>query len=108
MNLRLFIERNLTFVKCPNCNTEAALERVKSNNDFEKLFLVLFRLKKYHCKNCKWNGMKFMYAISRNYVKVILIYILILIIILILAYFINIYLKNRLSPHLAFLEFFNL
>lgn len=108
MNLKLFIEKNLTFGKCPNCGKEGSLERVRIDNDFERLYLLIFRKKKYHCKECKWYGYRFIYAVSKNYIKILLIYLLILLIIAVIGFYLNSYMKKRLTPHLTTLELFTL
>ena len=77
MELRLIIHRNVTFGACPKCKQESMLERVKTSSKYEKIFLMIIRFKKYHCKSCKWYGNLFMYTIPRNYKKVLLNYLII-------------------------------
>jgi hypothetical protein len=98
MELRLIIYRNVTFGACPKCKQNATLERVKTNSKFEKIFLMLIRFKKYHCKSCKWYGNLFMYTIPRNYKKVLLNYLIITSIVILISLLISFLIKTALNP----------
>jgi hypothetical protein len=78
MDLRIVIPRNVTFGTCPKCKEPMTLERVKANSILEKKLLSLIKVKKYHCKSCKWYGKLFLYTIPRNYKKVILNYLMLI------------------------------
>jgi hypothetical protein len=98
MDLRLLVPKNVGFGKCPKCNAEMTLERVKTNTKFEKTLLSLIRFKKYHCKSCKWYGNMFIYTFSRNIKKVFLNYLYIIIMVIVVSFLISLFVKKVLSP----------
>ena len=98
MELRIIIHRNVTFGACPKCKQNATLERVKTNSRYEKIFLMIIRFKKYHCKSCKWYGNLFMYTISKNYKKVLLNYLIIISIVILSSILVSFLIKKALNP----------
>jgi hypothetical protein len=77
MNLRLFIDRNVTLNRCPHCKEMGTLKRKRHLNFFEQLKKLVF-LKQYNCKNCGWSGALFTRRLSSNYIVVIIFYILLI------------------------------
>jgi hypothetical protein len=98
MELKLLISRNVIFGKCPKCKEEMTLERVKTNNKFEKIFLYIVKFKKYHCKSCKWYGNMFIYTIPRNIKKVLLNYFIIIALMILSIELFSYLLKNVFNP----------
>lgn len=98
MELKLIIPRNALFGACPKCNKELALDRVKSSGKFEKFYLSLFKLKKYHCKNCKWYGKLSVYAFPKNIKKILLNYLLLLVLIAFSSFAISYILRKLFIP----------
>jgi hypothetical protein len=98
MDFRILVSKNAIYGSCPECKKEMSLERVKSSGKLEKFFLSLLRLKKYHCKECKWYGNLFIYTISRNIKKVLLNYLILAFIIVAVSYLIGFVVKTFLIP----------
>jgi hypothetical protein len=98
MDLRIIVPRNVAFGTCPKCKEEMTMERVKASGKFEKFFLSLFRFKKYHCKSCKWYGTLFIYAITRNFKKVMINYLIITATILLGSLLISLFVRKVLVP----------
>lgn len=98
MDLKLLIPRNALFGECPKCNEDLALERVKSSGKFEKFYLSVFKLKKYHCKSCKWYGKLSVYAFPKNIKRVLLNYLFLLALIAISSLTISFILRKLFIP----------
>lgn len=98
MDFRLIIHKNALFLPCPKCKEEMSLDRMKSKNKFEKIFLTIIRFKKYHCKSCKWNGKIFIYTITRNIKKVLLNYLITFILLLIISFLGSFIIKLLFNP----------
>jgi len=98
MDFKILVSKNAIYGFCPECKKEMTLERVKSSSKSEKFFLSLLRLKKYHCKDCKWYGNLFIYTISRNIKKVLLSYLFLAFIIVALSYLIGFIVKTFFIP----------
>ena len=98
MDLKLFVEKNLIYSECPNCHSHTSLERVKNNSEFEKLIYTFLRIKKYHCNKCKWYGKRFIFTLSRNYVRVLFNYLILTIFFILVVLFFNSYFERTLKP----------
>jgi len=98
MDFRILVHKNNLFGSCPKCNAEFSLERVKSSSKWEKFYLTLFRLKKYHCKKCKWYGKIFIYSFTKNKKKVAINYLILAIVITIITLFISFLTINFFNP----------
>jgi hypothetical protein len=98
MNLRIIVQRNFIFCVCPKCKKEMTLERVKANNKWEKMFLSFIKVKKYHCKSCKWYGNLFTYTITRNYKRVIINYLILIFIVVFSSVILSLLLKKLFIP----------
>ena len=79
MNFKLFIRKNISLARCPNCNDLAALKRSRTRNIFEKA-LKQINFKFYTCQSCGWRGTKFSYKFSRNFFFLVILYFLIVIV----------------------------
>lgn len=90
MELKVFINRNASLERCPNCKSFATLKKSRSRNLYEK-FIKLFLLRTYKCKDCGWRGSKSRYKLSKNAFKTLMIY---LIIIALSIYIVNRVLSN--------------
>ncbi|MCX6165328.1 MAG: hypothetical protein NTU73_10815, partial [Ignavibacteriae bacterium] len=80
------------------CKQEMTLERVKTNSKNEKIFLMIIRFKKYHCKTCKWYGNLFMYTLPKNYKKIMLNYLIIISFVILSRVIVSTLIKKALSP----------
>jgi hypothetical protein len=98
MDFRILVPRNNLFGACPKCKEELTLERVKSSGKWEKFYLSLFGLKKYHCKKCKWYGKLYIYALARNIKKVLINYLIIGLIIIVVSLIFRFIIKDFLNP----------
>ncbi|HEX2786856.1 MAG TPA: hypothetical protein VHP32_03050 [Ignavibacteria bacterium] len=74
MNIRLFINRNVTLNRCPNCKEIGTLKR-KRHLSFMMQVQKIFFLRQFNCQNCGWSGTLFTKRLSKNYLVVIIFYI---------------------------------
>jgi hypothetical protein len=98
MDFRILVPRNVTFGACPKCKEEMTLDRVKAKGKFEKFYLSLFRLKKYHCRVCKWYGTLFIYTFTRNIKRILLNYLILITTVSIICVLLSIIVKKVLIP----------
>lgn len=90
MNLRLYIDRNVTLNQCPNCRQLGTLKR-KRRLSFGGNVKKLFFLRQYNCQNCGWSGTLFTKRLSKNYIGIIIFYI---VLIAVTYFFMTFILKN--------------
>jgi len=90
LNLKLFIKKNVQLSRCPNCNTIASLRRSRSRNIWER-FMKKLKVSPYFCQSCGWRGRLFTYKLSRNFVKLIILYLFLM---TITAYIVQKFLKS--------------
>jgi len=85
MEFSLFVQRNTILIKCPECGTQGNLSKYGASTLPQKI-LKFFRIRKFYCKNCGWEGHKFIIRITKNIKQVLLSYFLLFISVIILAY----------------------
>ena len=79
MDLKLFVEKSAALGYCPKCNSLASFERIKIENRFLRFLYYFFKLKKYHCNVCKWEGTVFGFKLRKEYKKILTNYLLLFI-----------------------------
>ncbi len=94
MDFKLIIPRSINLVNCPNCDAEGSLNRVRIDNIYDKVLLKVFKIRVYHCRECKWVGRFSLYKIRNNPGKVLLNYTIVTIIFLVFLFFVNIYFRK--------------
>jgi hypothetical protein len=73
LNYRIFVKKNPMIETCPNCHSVASLDRLMEPSRFHRLPRFI-GFKKYHCKNCKWDGFIYLYRLTRDLRKILLNY----------------------------------
>jgi len=93
MDFRLIIPRSISIGRCPNCDKLGTLDRVKSDSMYDRILLIVFKVRSYHCRECKWIGKFFLYKIRNKPVKVLINYAVLILFFLIFVLIINYFIK---------------
>ena len=78
MNQRVFIKRNIEFLRCPSCRAAASLKKSRTRSAYERIVKYL-DVRAYVCTSCGWRGRYFKYTLGRNGLKMIILYIAVLV-----------------------------
>lgn len=70
---RIFVKRHIEFLRCPQCNSIATLKKSRSGNTFNRILKAL-KVRVYFCSSCGYRHRYFLYKLSRNGLKIIILY----------------------------------
>lgn len=93
MDFRLIVPRSVSLGRCPNCDKPGSLDRVRAGGNYDNLLLKVFKIRSYHCRECKWIGRFFLYKLVNKPGKVLINYAIVLISFSIFLLIVNYYIK---------------
>jgi len=91
MEFNLFRVRSSAFTTCPKCGAYGRMSRMKPDSDTQKIMYKILKIRKYHCNECKHNGIFFNYGLRKNAGRILINYFIFLsaaAVILLISYFI--------------------
>lgn len=84
--LKVIINKNPLFEKCPECGKYGTLHRSRTRNLWENILKATTIIRTYRCKQCGWRGYRSLITVTTRSFRVLLIY---LFVILIVAYIVK-------------------
>lgn len=93
--LKVFVQRNPQYGKCPQCKSVGTLHRSRTRNMYEQIIRRMTIFKTYRCKECGWRGFRSTVTLTKKSLRQLFIYLSIIVLTIILArYFILNYALN--------------
>lgn len=78
--LRVLINKNPLYDKCPSCGEYGTLHRSRPRGVKEELIKTLTFFKPFRCRTCGWRGFRTMLTITRESLRTLLIYTIVVVI----------------------------
>ncbi|MBA4251640.1 MAG: hypothetical protein C0425_09225 [Chlorobiaceae bacterium] len=78
---KLFVIKNPSFEKCPNCSGFHSLHRSRARTIVEEIVKTFTFMKYFKCKSCGWRGIKSNIGLTKSTFFALLVYGLLIIVV---------------------------